>query len=281
MKNKGAKKTPKKRAKKKNPPISGKRSKFTWVGPLIFAAIFGLLTAFTGLEGHWHKLWAKVLVVPGFLLAIAFGFGELLMYLRLSRVWSSVSAVTVLLVGAVVVGIYYPPLDRYREWLPPELPPNCKFVRISLGGFGNILPVEGGRLLRAEPFVRTQFGEMPFTAHVKDNRLYISTGTIIDASQRIIEIDVEKKLALPLDWDCNAKDNAFEIVNYAQAPVFQMFYQQPNEIVLKGLVANTNCVYVVDDHGASLWSPASNLPLPGIKRIFKYPSWRHSGEFAD
>ena len=68
------------------------------------------------------------------------------------------------------------------------------------------------------------------------------------------------------DWDRNFSANAVEVVDTNQRPVFQMIRKRANLIQLSGLFVS---------------SKGTVFDVRPAKPLFKYPSWRHLGEYAE
>jgi hypothetical protein len=98
-----------------------------------------------------------------------------------------------------------------------------------------------------------------------------------------MNVTSETNRELPIGWDCNAKGNAFEIVDEGMNPVFQLTYRRPNEVQIGGVFSSGDQVMVLNQEGwvAKRIKGDSPVTLPAIKPFFKYPSWVHSGEYAE
>jgi hypothetical protein len=85
----------------------------------------------------------------------------------------------------------------------------------------------------------------------------------------------------------NFSENAFEVVNKAGEPLFQMIRKSAGTIHINGVFPTGKIsqvtgrpllLWLSDDTGL-YWS--SIKPNPWLKPIFKYPAWKYPGVFAD
>ncbi len=109
-------------------------------------------------------------------------------------------------------------------------------------------------------------------------------------------------LMMQLNWDYNANKRALEIVDGAGFPVFQMVFEPPNRLKVLGIYPFPNDEVLIQDDfkkplaGLSSLFQDARAPTPAnepagaeiwrlfhltAKPLFKYPSWRHPGEFAE
>ncbi len=78
-------------------------------------------------------------------------------------------------------------------------------------------------------------------------------------------------------WDRNFDKSALEIVDEKQAPVLQVIWKTPTNLVINGIFRLQNgSVVIADSNG---WRPMK--PGDNIKPLFKYPSRRFQGQYAD
>jgi len=94
-----------------------------------------------------------------------------------------------------------------------------------------------------------------------------------------IEIKHNQILNKPPNWDFNSNENALEIVNENQIPVYQLYYKTTSHIVINGIFPFPGGVILANKSGATM-----NPILPttfGLKRIFRYPSWKYPGQYEE
>jgi hypothetical protein len=80
-------------------------------------------------------------------------------------------------------------------------------------------------------------------------------------------------------WDKNSSERALEIVNSEKQPVFQIIYESDTQIRIFGLFYGKTGAVVLDGNGMH---PVLKKPTPyPFKPIFKYPSFKYPGEYAE
>ena len=94
---------------------------------------------------------------------------------------------------------------------------------------------------------------------------------------------------IPPGWDTNFSENAVEVVNQNQRPVFQLIFVNPHRVQLNGIIRAAPNRYNVYFPGG--WSkftvnpdPLAPIEVPKelpLKPLFKYPAWNHRGESAN
>ncbi len=144
---------------------------------------------------------------------------------------------------------------------------NVDFGGVGFGFARHVLEQGPGVPLRISGFV-------PVTLHLVDNNLYADTEVYAGPSKAAIKIKANEFEVTPLGWDKNSSENAFEVVNERQMPVFQMIYESPSRIVIKG--------YLILPNGRLLFASETGLsfdllPKKPLDRIFKYPAWKYPG----
>jgi hypothetical protein len=81
-------------------------------------------------------------------------------------------------------------------------------------------------------------------------------------------------------WDSNFNDQACEVVNDNNAVVFQMIRKNDELIVVNGVFPVSNGVLVATPQGVQ--HVQTGWPVnSGLKKLFKYPSWRFEGQHAE
>lgn len=180
-----------------------------------------------------------------------------------------------------------PPTNTTAAWTPPELPPNCTNVYLSYGGNSSEMTPEE---IKKAHFININ-GFEPFKWRVDSNRFYVDVD--IPYEDRIINLRGGKSSSqLPPMWDMNFTSNALEIVTISNNPIYQVYYRRPDEIALGGVFAKGGMMVAFTSKGMEWWSGTNNVRSnlnafysgqkpTGLAPIFKYPSFKHKGEYSD
>ncbi len=103
-------------------------------------------------------------------------------------------------------------------------------------------------------------------------------------SGELIEVISDTLYNLPPRWDRNSNRVAYEIVNEDKLPIFQLIYKDPNTILINGLFATKDNIYIADNKTGRLISKdVFNQFFPRsihyhVERLFQYPSLSHPGK---
>ncbi|TVM01840.1 MAG: hypothetical protein CV087_10325 [Candidatus Brocadia sp. WS118] len=128
-------------------------------------------------------------------------------------------------------------------------------------------------------------GFEPFKPHIEKDKLFVDVEIFSKTGFPPIKIINNQLYNLPADWDRNSNDVALEIVNENLQPMYQLVYEKPFKLSIKGVFPNPSGVIIADDiRGVSLVSYSMLQKFPTqfkLKRIFKYPSWRYPGEYDE
>ncbi len=107
-----------------------------------------------------------------------------------------------------------------------------------------------------------------------DNDLHYEI-TVWQGVRAIVVTDNEFSLPVP-HLDRNYDNRALEIVDDNQGPILQVIWKTPSQLVINGIFPmQGNKVYIADDKGFRPWRGER------IKPLFKYPSRRFQGQYAD
>jgi hypothetical protein len=123
--------------------------------------------------------------------------------------------------------------------------------------------------LGAQPFVG-----LPITvfANDKDDKVHYR----IELWNGVIVTDDEFTLKEPF-WDRNYDETALEVVDEKQLPVLQVFWKTPTTLVVNGIFQfQSGQIVIADDKGSRPFKQGDRL-----KPLFKYPSRRFPGKYAD
>jgi hypothetical protein len=112
------------------------------------------------------------------------------------------------------------------------------------------------------------------------NKLYVDA-KIGDINAPVVEIKHNQFTSPPPNWDRNSNQQALEIVDENQIPVFQLYYKTPTHIVVNGIFEYRRNLYLVSNSGI-LMNPTNQEIVTRYlsKRIFKYPAWKYPGQYA-
>jgi len=102
-------------------------SRVVWVvTPLVFAIILAVITTVATLDGHWDRMWVKVIAVPLLIIGTAFAFGELMFryFRRTAKVSTSWAIAVALAMTSLAVWGYLhlasvPASNRVEQYVQP------------------------------------------------------------------------------------------------------------------------------------------------------------------
>jgi hypothetical protein len=120
---------------------------------------------------------------------------------------------------------------------------------------------------------------------VSDGQLLVDADIFTRAGEAPMRIRGNQIQDRPMDWmqpgwDRNSSPNALEIVNEERLPVFQIIYKDQAQAVINGVFVHGEKVTVLDNEQTRFGLKGGIASQP-IRRIFKYPAWKHPGEFED
>ena len=116
----------------------------------------------------------------------------------------------------------------------------------------------------------------PVRVYVENKTLYVDASVFIPETREHFEIKRNNYGGIPSGCDLNATPTAIEIVDSNKVPIFQIVFQGESKVTIKGIFVGPNSTgaIIVDDSGVH----SSDFPY-NIKRIFRYPSYQHPGEY--
>lgn len=133
--------------------------------------------------------------------------------------------------------------------------------------------------LRKQPAYPYNFNDFkPVKLYVDEGVLYADVTVFGGSGIPPIKIEHHELSGKPSDWDFNSNEKALEIVNENQIPIYQFYYKTPSHIVVNGLFPFPGGFIVAGPDGAVL-NPTVPVQFR-LRPIFKYPSWKHPGEYA-
>jgi hypothetical protein len=166
------------------------------------------------------------------------------------------------------------PLPEQEGLTYPGFKENIETVSLSIGGMRASYPLS--ELRKKKHGAAFNIGDDTITPYLIGNKVYTDVSLYAGPSSPPVEVKRGTFVVRRPGWDRNADRGAFEVVNEAGVPVFQMIYLTPGDIVIKGIIVLKKAVFIADDTG-TLVNPGPQFPYK-ISRIFRYPSSIHAGE---
>ena len=117
----------------------------------------------------------------------------------------------------------------------------------------------------------------PVELYIENDVLYADVNIYGGNGFPPIEIKRNKIFNKPDNWDFNSNENAMEIVNENQLPIYQFFYKKPSHIVINGIFPLPGGGWLSANENGAIYGPIIPTSFK-LKRIFKYPSWKYPGE---
>ncbi|MEW6601129.1 MAG: hypothetical protein AB1499_09175 [Nitrospirota bacterium] len=160
----------------------------------------------------------------------------------------------------------------------PMFSENIKYYRFSLGGRGINIGYEKEVLENGHMNNILVIGNYrPFELYIEEGKLYADVKIYGGKGRPPIEIKKNKLSNKPPDWDFNSNETALEIVDNNYSPIYQFIYKTPSHIVINGIFPIPDSFILACDSGTT---SSSIVPTNfSLKRIFKYPSWKHPGKY--
>src|SRR5262249_15442565 len=124
-------------------------------------------------------------------------------------------------------------------------------------------------------------GLSPIGLYLKDNVLLADVKLWSGESESPVEIKGNKFIVKRPGWDRNFTANAFEVVDENGSPVFQMIRKTKYDFVFKGILVTPRLIFVADQACVQLSAARARDIHLSLTPIFKYPSWKFPGKYAD
>jgi hypothetical protein len=161
----------------------------------------------------------------------------------------------------------------------PTFHEKSEMVTFSLGGFSEIRSVSDLKT-RDSPFDINGFS--PVAIYLVEDKLFVDFTTWNGPDRPSVEVKGNEFQIRPEGWDHNSSTNALEVVNTQGQPVFQLIRNSATDVVINGLFLFPNGVLWAANYPETVMNPSPDkiaqfLPSP----IFKYPSWKYPGKYAD
>jgi hypothetical protein len=161
--------------------------------------------------------------------------------------------------GAPIPTLGAPEARRPTQLLSPTTPsidPRADRLWVTVRGQNIRLETKYFEREQGYSFDKSVTGS-PLTLFLKQGRVEVDTE--IYSKSGVLPIDRNRLIIRPPRWDSNCNENALEIVNERQLPVFQMIVERPTHLTIKGQFSE-------------------NDATDQMVRIFRYPSYDYAGE---
>ncbi|MBI5576365.1 MAG: hypothetical protein HY896_08375 [Deltaproteobacteria bacterium] len=148
--------------------------------------------------------------------------------------------------------------------------------------YRGVIVEQSVEILRRGGTIPFRFGDfVPVTLCMKGDELFFSFKLWGGNGKPPIEVENNEFKVRPVNWDRNSSANALEVVDEKQVPIFQMVRKTPSHIVVNGIFPNpSGGIWVFGPAGA--FGPAPEVPSNfKLKAIFRYPSWKYPGQYAN
>ena len=125
-------------------------------------------------------------------------------------------------------------------------------------------------------------GYAPVTVTMKGDKLLFNFKVWGGEGKPPIEVkNNDFTVRVPMGWDRNSSANALEVVNANGAPVFQMIRKNATDIVVSGVFPTPSGFLLAGPEGAITGAKPEQISNFHLKPLFKYPSWKYPGQYAD
>ena len=123
-------------------------------------------------------------------------------------------------------------------------------------------------------------GYAPVTLHVNGNVLLYDFKIWAGTGVAPIEVKNNRFTVRVPEWDWNSNANAFEVVDEKNVTIFQLIRKTQDHIIVNGIFPMPDGrMIVAGPKGAGL---VKSVPSDFVlKPIFRYPSWKYPGQYAD
>jgi hypothetical protein len=160
--------------------------------------------------------------------------------------------------------------DSFREQLPD-------IVYFTFGGRGITVGVPVKDLKTTTLFRLGGF--VPVKLAFENGILYCDVTLWGGKNSPPVEVKHNNFVVRPAGWDRNFTSNALEVVNERGIPIFQLIRKTPSHYVLMGIIASSGQVLVGTE--TEVWHNPPSIPPDYLKPLFKYPSWKYLGQYAN
>ena len=172
----------------------------------------------------------------------------------------------------------------------PTFPENSQIIHLTLGNWTVTIPRTS--LETGPPFrLRDQIVSVPpvgpdATISMKNGTIYVDA-IVSDGTKFNREVIIQHNTILdwPPRWDHNSNQHALEFVDEHRSPVFQLIIKGPTDLEMNGRFVTPGGVTILSPTlGLMVNAGASAASAPAtadLVPIFKYPSWKYPGQYAE
>ena len=172
----------------------------------------------------------------------------------------------------------------------PTFPENSQVIHLKLGNW--TITVPRTRLETGPPFrLRDQIVSFPPVStgrrHFYEKWHHLRDAKVSDATKFNREVVIKHNTILhwPAGWDHNSNQHALEFVDEHFTPVFQLIIKGPTDLEMNGRFATPGGVTILSPtlglRVARGTFAASELANAELVPIFRYPSWKYPGQYAE
>jgi hypothetical protein len=169
-----------------------------------------------------------------------------------------------------------PPIKE-PELEDPTFAPGVEEMTVFFGGFGVVFnpTAPGNKMFEIAGFV-------PIRLHAEEGKLFADVTIYGGKGQPPVEITNNRFIVRPYNWDRNSSNTALEIVDEKQKPILQLIYEKPTQIRINGYLPGPRGFLLLGIGQQTITNPSPEvLAKVSLKPIFKYPSWKYPGQYAD
>jgi hypothetical protein len=175
-------------------------------------------------------------------------------------------------------------------WINAVTPPQPKLeaptftedVKVAICNIGPLpFQIDLRSTSRQAPFRFQASDFVPFWLYVENGRLFADITMLGQDGTTVVQMEHNQfKVNVPA-WDANSNASAFEVVDEHQTPVFQIIYKRPAHILVNGVFHEPAGQTAYAQNDSLTFAPPGQPPPPWfhLNPIFKYPSWKHPGEY--
>jgi hypothetical protein len=142
-------------------------------------------------------------------------------------------------------------------------------IELGDGGLGIRFSADELRSQKCSPITlgdKPEGQQNPLVVYMEGNKLFCDFKTQVHwiaGPATPFELRHNELVGMPPNWDLNKSKSALEVVDQNTNPILQLYYKTPSHIVINGDF------------------PQMGFSAKPKRLIFKYPAWRHPGEYAD
>jgi len=137
------------------------------------------------------------------------------------------------------------------------------------------------------PFSPLQIGGMDlFKVYLRDGHFYVDTTLYAGEGYPAVQI-VRNEIAMKLAYlDRNFTDKAVEVVDRNGVPLLQMIFETDRQVEINGIFLSSDgkSAIIITPTGSSkvdIDPTGQKKVIVPLKPLFKYPSWKYPGVYAD